>query len=613
MSLDLRKMIFTASCALVFSGAAGDNADVRTIRSFMFRDAPIEYAMSMLGQTWGRHIVVNESAKEKRIRVFLRDIKCPDALKAVCHGHGLWFREDPESKVIYIQGIEEFTGGGAFAEKKFVEVLTLAYPRAEDIAAAVQEAYRDTVVYTAPDQDDDDEIGDISRALDRMDELAERSTVLEGDASVSQGSSGRGRSSGRSASQSMRGMENVRRYYDDKERIDRDYASVDFSGKDGAPKSLSPSVVFVSIVRRSNSIVLRSSDREMLEQIRQTIRRLDVPRAQVLLEVRVLQLDITDEKDRDVGFILKGDSHTYGSADAGFLGNLMENQATAESIGRLGVNGAAAMANHSVFQLLNDHYQVRLNLLDGKGKVRSLATPSLLVADCEASRVFIGREMSIVTDVEETQSTSSGDNAVTTASVNPTIERRDVGTTLVITPKIHSDGTVTLRVMQENATAEESRPTVIDYGAGHSFTTYPISKQTITSSIVAKDGETIALGGLMQHQVSETLYKIPWIGDIPWIGALFRHASREESDYELMVLIKPSVILAPGDAKTAAGQFLMDNLRDRHNLHEAMDRRRADRRESAKLELSRHEPAATNTLINSKIDFNWIPGRERQE
>lgn len=592
------------------------------IASFMFRDAPIEYAMSMLGDAWGRHIVVNDSAKETLVRTFLKNIDCLGALKAICHGHNLWYREDPDSRIIYIQTVDEFTHGGIIDEKKFVEVVTVTYPRCEDIAAALQEAYRDTFIYTAPDQDDDDEIGDISRALDRMDELGDRSTVLEGDSaqSKSTSSSGRGRQSTRNNRENLRGMENIRRYTDNVRNVPTylDYTTRPNDvlvqagtqqptsvNAGGAPRMVQASLVFASIVRRSNSIVLRSTDREMLRQIKETIKQLDIPKPQVLLEMRILQLDVTDEKDREIDFLVNNQSHTFGSAGAGFSQNLADMQGGDGNMGALGIASAMALQDHSVFQLLNNHYQVRLNFLDGKGKVRSLATPSLLVADYEASRVFIGKEMSIVTDVEVTQTTTNGDNPQTVKSYNPTIQRRDVGTALVITPKVHADGTVTLRVMQENAEAGER--TTIDYGGETTFDTYPIRKQTITSSVVAKDGETIALGGLMQHQTSETLHKIPWLGDIPYFGALFRHVSKDETDSELMVLIKPTVILTPSAAQPATRQFLRDNVRDKGNLHESMEKTRAERQVNADKKLSEENPHGTNTLFDANWRFDWVP------
>ncbi len=635
MKTENRKMKTLAAVCLgvalgaLTSSAAAPAAAARrpappVISSFMFRDAPIEYAMSILGETWGRHIVVNDSAKPVKVRIFLKDIDCLAALKAVCHGHGLWYREDPESGIIYVVTLDEFTKGDAFSEKKFVEIVNLVYPRCEDIAAAIQEAYRDMVIYMAPDHDDDDDIGDISRALERMDELADRSTILEGNGMSTRSSSrssGRGRSSStRRSSQSQRGMENVRRYYDDIERIDRRNTQVDFLPKgpaapgdaggtraDGTPRTLRPSMVFASIVRRSNSIVLRSSDREMLMQIKETIRQLDIPRAQVLLEVRVLQLDVSDEADRELGFLLNGSSHSFGKVEGGFSKSMAVDDASSTELGGLAIGESALYPNHSVFQLLNRHYSVRLNLLDSKGKVRALATPSLMVADYEASRIFLGTTRYVQTGFTA-GSSLVGDGVGSQTSTTSNFEERNVGTALVITPKVHSDGTVTLRIMQENSAAQEER--AVSTSAGTFYET-PIKRETITSSIVAKNGETIALGGLMQHEENDTLYKIPWLGDIPYIGALFRHKARSESDYELVVLIKPTVVLTPGAASGASREFLLDNVQDGRNLHEAMEKTRAQRRENAESKLSVPDASGTNAVVNADFDMDWMPKRGR--
>ena len=374
------------------------------------------------------------------------------------------------------------------------------------------------------------------------------------------------------------------------------------------PAVITPSVVFVSIVRRSNSIVLRSADREMLSQIKETIRQLDVPKAQVLLEMRILRLDLSDEKDREIGFLLTGDSHTYGSADIGF------SSGQALSAGRLAFGGAADVSGASVFQILNKHYQARLNFLDSRGKVRSLATPSLLVADFEASRVFIGEELSILTDMTEEQSVSGGDNPIVTKTQNPTIQRRDVGTALVITPKIHADGTVTLRVMQEYAQkGARSEDDTLSWGDGQTITTMPIKKQIITTSVVAKDGETIALGGLMQHDESDNLHKIPFLGDIPWLGALFRFTTHNVEDHELMVLIRPTIIEKPAATQDASRAFVKGAVQDKINLREALDISRTNRLDSAEAAIAEPPAENPNDIINKNLDFNWIPGRSENE
>lgn len=613
---------------LILGGRVSTRAEAEAtanpmIKSFMFRDAPIEYAMSMLGEAWGRHIVVNSSAKATTVRTFLKDIDCEAALKAVCQGHGLWYREDPQSGVIFVLSVEEFTQASLFDEKKFVEVVTLSYPRAEDIAAAIHESYRDVVVFTAPDLDNDDEIGDISRALDRMDQLGDRSVVMTGDANqTSFSSSGRGRQNSRRNGENLRGLENIRRFTDDIERAGKyiEYTSRQPGtttvniGTEGAqqtaaeePRAKTLGVVFVSIVRKSNSIVLRSADRDMLAQIRETIKKLDVPKSQILLEVRILQLDVSDAKDRDIGFIVNGHD---GKIDGGFMQNLRAGNVTwtgeteeKTKLGPLDVASAYSVANHSVFQLINNHYQLRLNFLDGRGKVRSLATPSLMVADGEASRIFIGTSRHVMTGFNS-GSTTVNQSTTTSSATTANFVERDIGTSLVISPRIHADGTVTLRILQENSTAlaEVAKET----SAGL-FYEQPIKKEIITSAIVAKGGETVALGGLMQHDKTDHVYKIPLLGDIPYLGALFRHTTKEETDYELMVLIRPTVISEASGAAGATAEFVRDNVQDKRNLHEALEKTREQRRANAERRLSETNPEGTNTLINAEIENKWIP------
>ena len=154
----------------------------------MVREAPVEYAMWVLSNAWGRHIVVTDAAKAISARVFLQDIDCMSALKAICRAHGLWYREDPDSGVIYVETLEEYVGNASRDSHKFVDVVTVVYPRAEDIAASLEQVFNDMVVYNAPEEDDGDPASDIDRALDRMDQLSDRATMVEDDAASSGGS-----------------------------------------------------------------------------------------------------------------------------------------------------------------------------------------------------------------------------------------------------------------------------------------------------------------------------------------------------------------------------------------------------------------------------------------
>ena len=584
--------LLTAAIAAIAAAAALPTFAARpepppppTLSSIMMREAPVEYAMWVLGEAWRRHIVVNEAAKQTQVRLFLRDIDCMSALKAICHANGLWFKEDPESGIIYVETTEEYIRGSRLNDKKFIEVVTVVHPRVEDIGSSLQEVFRDMVVYANPDYENGDESEDISRALSRLDQLSALSTIVD---NASGGSSLRSssRNSSRSAygSSSMRnnrnrsaqnlpGFEPINDYYDDVDRLNRrrDLVVPDAGGE---PQALNPGVVFVAAVRRSNTILLRSSDPESIKQVREVIAELDRPKPQVLLEVKVLSLDVTDEKQRMIDLLYWSSS---GRRNAGFAENLVDlpsinsEGATAPLIGALGVAGAAFDSRAFVFQAMHENIQSRIRILDSNGKIERLATPSLMVADLEASRIFVGDETTLLTSVETSVTATSGDNPVIMRDVNAQTERRDIGTTLVITPKIHADQTVTIRIMQENARIGQTK--LIVYGTdGSSFESSDITKQTISSTVMAKSGEMIALGGLMTRTRQDTVSRIPILADIPILGKLFERKNVVDIETELIVLIRPYVMLTPDMAERLSQRFVTRSVKTSSLLGEAMDK-----------------------------------------
>ncbi len=521
------------------------------LTSLMVRDASAEYAMWILSEAWGRQIVVTDAAKRVSVRAYLRGIACMDALKALCRAHGLWFREDPDSGLITVETLEEYVGNAARDGHKFVETVTVVYPRAEDIAASLEQVFNDMVVYNPPEEEDGDPAGDIDRALDRMDQLSDRATMVEDDAASGGGSSSRSRSR---RSSNLTGLDNVTDYYRDMDRLNRDNAAIVTADTDGVPRAASPSVVFVAVARDANAILLRSSDRDTLRQVREVIAELDRPKPQVLLEVKVLALDITDEKDRQLDILFstgRGNPVSggfVGGYDGGPVGGLTS---ALDTLGSFSADAAA-------LQYISDHLSLRLKYLDEKGKVRRLATPNLMVSDYEASRIFVGKETSIILSVETSTTFTGSETATPTTSTTADIQRTDIGTTLVITPKIHADGSVTLRLLQENA--EEGSPKSMSYGPSAErieYQTTDVIKQSIVSTVVARSGETLALGGLVSRRETENVARVPWLADIPWVGPLlFERQNRAVTVEELIVLVRPYVILSPGDAERMSRSFL---------------------------------------------------------
>ncbi|MCB1090705.1 MAG: hypothetical protein KDL87_04195 [Verrucomicrobiae bacterium] len=550
----------------VFAQSHYRSENIPMLKSLMLREAPVAYVARLIGDAWGKPIVVNENARDKEISISLDRINCLNALKAICHSNGLWYQEDPESGIIYIETLEDYIKGSRLNNQKQVEVLTVVYPRAEDVAASLQELFQEMVVYMEPEFENGDASEDIERAIDRMSQLASLSTLVDegGSTNFTGGSrSTSSRRSGTSRGNDRDGIEATSRFQDELDELETRPDQVEASAS-GEPTRVNPGLVYIAAVRQSNTLLLRSSDPDAISQIKDVVAELDRPQAQVLLEVKVLALDVSDEKQRAIDILFNNEA---GDMSAGFAnglanipvdgqGNLVPNE-----FGLLGLSETGFDPRSVVFQVIGEEAQARIKLLDSEGKIERLATPNLMVADLEASRIFVGDETSILTDVNVTANTTGGDNPVITTDRDPETERRDIGTTLVITPKIHADNTVTIRVMQENARVGLTKTIVYgDVAQGDFFETTDVQKQTIASTVVAKSGQMVALGGLIHRSKSSDVSSVPVLSDVPVLGKLFfEKKASVDIESELIVLIRPFVMLTPVTAERLSQSHLNRN------------------------------------------------------
>jgi general secretion pathway protein D len=133
-------------------------------------------------------------------------------------------------------------------------------------------------------------------------------------------------------------------------------------------------------------------------------------------------------------------------------------------------------------------------------------------------------------------------------SVTPVTELVDVGTNLFIVPKINADRTVTLVINQDNSTINKggaSIPVTGPSGSVTSFAVDTIDTASVSGTVVAKDGLTVAIGGLIRETTIDNVQKVPGLGDLPLVGAAFRKTVQEKKKTELVLLVTPHVITTP--------------------------------------------------------------------
>src|SRR5262249_44778733 len=200
-----------------------------------------------------------------------------------------------------------------------------------------------------------------------------------------------------------------------------------------------------------------------------------------------------------------------------------------------------APAQDFLFQIVSSNFRARLQLLETKNRVTEVATPLLMTANNEVSTIFSGRNVPITVGFNPGQVVPNGVAVATTVSPTPITTLVPVGTTLLITPSINADRTVTLRILQENSTVIPNGANIpLPNSPGVGFTNVPVdivNQQRVRGTIVAKDGLTIAIGGLIDETLTDNRAEVPILGKIPYLGIFFRRQFTERTRRELVFLV----------------------------------------------------------------------------
>ena len=295
---------------------------------------------------------------------------------------------------------------------------------------------------------------------------------------------------------------------------------------------------FVQADPSTNSLIITAPE-PMYRQLRAVIDQLDSRRAQVYVESLIVEVDPSQSVDFGIqwqGIIgNKGDNNIVGVGTN--FGAGTDNILTATAGLVSGVAGLAGLKlpsggfNIGLARKFGDRYTLGAlaRALDSTSGTNILSTPNLVTLDNEEAKIVVGSNVPFITG----QFTNTGTG---TTSPFQTIERKDVGITLKIKPQIGENGTVRMTIFQESSSlSTDTAPGTTNAGP----TTL---KRSIESTIVVDDGQIIVLGGLIEDNYISNRSKVPLLGDIPYLGALFRSESRTRKKTNLMVFLRPVVM-----------------------------------------------------------------------
>ena len=281
--------------------------------------------------------------------------------------------------------------------------------------------------------------------------------------------------------------------------------------------------------------VVTIADEDTTKYISQVLSNLDRPKPQVLIKVVFLEVARNDSLDLGVE---GGWRNSLGNGNTGSVAQVFGMSGLGSVVGTnfnsLGQNVnsfAPVPPGAGVYSLIGENYLVTLKAIAQAGKARVLSRPSILARNNQPATITVGQSVPLITS---TRYDTFG-NAINSVSY------QDVGVILRVTPFITADGLVEMIISPQISTLDTSLTVPISPGVNAPV----INVRSADTVVVTPDGQTVIIGGLISKTKASSESKIPLLGDIPWLGALFRHRTTAGQDTELMIFLTPYIVEAP--------------------------------------------------------------------
>jgi general secretion pathway protein D len=292
-----------------------------------------------------------------------------------------------------------------------------------------------------------------------------------------------------------------------------------------------------------NALIIQASPHDY-DVIKRTLTQLDLLPRQVLIDAKIYEVELTGDLSFGISSFLQTNSSltsppsTTGSFSPGQTGGSLQAQTF------------ALIGSTRTLQLF-------LNATDNRSRVRMLSDPSILVTDNSSARIQVGAQVPVPIGSSLTPVQSGGSSLFA-----QTIQYMDTGVILTVTPHINGSGIVMLSVTQEVSSAVPNTTSEIVAPV--------INKNSFETNVVLSDGEPLALGGIISTSDTYSTDRIPILGNIPWVGALFGSTTHQTARTEIVLLLTPHVIQ---DVPTAAASTV-DFLNTMRETKKSMERQK---------------------------------------
>ena len=332
----------------------------------------------------------------------------------------------------------------------------------------------------------------------------------------------------------------------------------------------------------TNAIIITGSS-ETVRSVKHIISKLDIRRAQVLIEAIIAEISLNDSKELGIEWIAKGGAGVGVINASSIVGTLLSGS---DNLSNINLRSGSTLFGVGEYDSnKKTGFGVIISALQGSGKANILSTPSIVTLDNEEAEIVVGQEVPFITGT-----TLSNNNS------NPfqNIERKDVGLTLKVKPQINNGSSVQLNIEQEisNIVPSSLASDVIT------------SKRRIKTTVLVEDGQLLVLGGLVDEIWRDNESTVPFLSDIPLLGALFTQKSKTKEKRNLVVFIKPTILTNP----EIAGKFSQSKYKyiQALQLLKTKDGFFADNNETIKPQQVIDEFSKSQRLIDKPLEVQQV-------
>ncbi|WP_415882144.1 DUF3438 family protein [Neptuniibacter sp. QD34_54] len=530
-----------------------------------FKDAEIRDAARILSSMTGANIAVTKEASSEKVTLLLQNTELKHAVEMLSRVAGLWYRYSKLGNSYIIMTEKQYQDDIVVYRDDVIRTFTLRHQNVSTTAVTIQSLFGDRVRLSLQQGNDDFqgldlEVGDTNEATtinsdsDDSNEIKIQELERE-EFDQADGNQVAEKSLSKGALRQLGGAEEV--------------------SEDSANKLLGAKTpIYIATNKIHNLLHVRTSDENALAEIAHLIEESDKPTPQVLLEMKIVKIDVGEgyEQDFDLSFNdalnVTGNYQALESQSPSSL-DLRNAQYQTSGVGineltntfsqLLGKKSTGFGFNEvdgGFYEFFSNYVTAKVAFLEQNNQAEVVAKPVMLASNNRPARLFIGSEQVVPVNLEtDTEFSAANNNGDRTSSTTTTLEteRRKIGNTLILLPSVNADRTVTIDIFQDTSSIERNGMNFPFFNSEtNRIETIPldaVQESNVKTVVVAKDGKTIALGGMITSEQSDYETVVPLLGQVPIIGEMFRSKEERDEKSQYVMLITPHVLMNPEESE----------------------------------------------------------------